>query len=118
MSENDEIVEGLIRRHRVLGADLAEIKGEMDGIKNHIDDLTEIGWSTTIDGLTSSKRAGNRSFSSALALMILNEHAPEKKPLCVVTRYDDRLLRQVVEDLGLIDDAMVSKEDAAPVLRL
>lgn len=115
MLDQTEVAESLIRRYRALGADKAEIDGEMAEIKNQLDAITDVGWKLTVDGLTASKRMPNRVFDPSIAVTLLDA---ETKQLCVTTSYDPKKLRQAVEALGLIDDAMTDRPDAATVLKL
>lgn len=113
--ELDMKVESLIRRYRALGADLAEIQGEMLEIKAQIDASVPIGWKHTVDGLTCSKRDANRTFDLVLGVAMLNE---TERETCVVTRYDDKKVRALVEAKGLIDEVMIQRKDSLPVVKL
>lgn len=100
--ESDQLV-ALVRRHRELTATKLEIEAEQAQIKDLIDASVDEGWSLEIDGVVANKRRGNRRFSRVLAIGLLSE---SEKVECVVTRYDDALLRATLEAKDLLDQAM------------
>lgn len=110
-----EQIEGLVRRYRELGSAIAELKGEQEEIKRQVDDLVDIGWKDQIDGVAVHKRAPNRSFCPITAASLLS--ADDRK-LCVVSRFDEKMLRAKIESAGLIEDCMISPSSALPVIKL
>ncbi len=115
MSENATQIEALVRRYRELGSAIAELKGEQEIVKTQVDSLVEVGWKDQIDGVGVHKRAPNRSFDHVIAASILS---PEDRAKCVVQRYDEKLLRAMVESLGKLDECMQANPLAAPVVKL
>lgn len=111
----DEQIEGLIRRHRQLVADAAELKGEADEIKRAVDSATEVGWKFTVDGITASKREANRSFDVSVAVTLLDA---DERAACVVTRYDAELLRAAIKEKNLLETCMAPKPNVEPVVKL
>ena len=112
---SEEQLEALIRRHRQLLAEAAELTAEAKEIKDAIDDAIEVGWQLTVDGLTASKRDGNRAFDVTVAVTSLPKDVREA---CVVTRYDADLLRAAVKEAGLLESCMQPKPGTKPVLKL
>lgn len=115
MLDIEKVLEALVRRYRELGSAIAELAGEQAEIKEQVKNIVDVGWKAQIDGVAVHLRAPNRSFDLATAIGLLDE---ETKKSCVVTRYDPALVRAAVETAGLIEDAMLEKEDAVPVLKL
>lgn len=115
MSLTDEQITALIRRHRTLGGEMAEIQAEMISIKEQVDSEVGFGWKLTVDGLTASKREANREFDKVLAF---GELTPEELALCKVERYDDKLIREMIEKKGALEACMTRKPDAKPVTKL
>lgn len=111
----EDQLSALIRRHRELGGEVAEIQAEMTSIKEQIEGDTEVGWKLTVDGITASKRAPNRNFDLVSAVALL---PAEMKMACVTTSYDAKKVRAAVEALGLIDSVMVDRDDAPAVVKL
>lgn len=112
---SEQAVEALVRRHRELGGQIAELKGEQDSIKATIDFNVEVGWKLSVDGVVALKREPNRTFDLVTAVALLN---PEAKQACVTTAFDPKLVRFAIEEAGLIDECMVVPVDRAAVLKL
>lgn len=110
-----EQIEGLVRRYRELGSAIAELKGEQEEIKKLVDGLVDVGWKDQIDGVAVHKRAPNRAFDLITAVSLLS---PEERERCKVLRFDEKLVRASIESAGLIDQAMIAKSDAAPVIKI
>jgi hypothetical protein len=104
-----------VRRHRQLGAELAELKAERDALELSINDQVQVGWQLSVDGVLASKRAGNRSFDMVTAISLLDA---EVKKSCVVTSFDSKLVREAAKSAGVLDDCMLPALDKAPVLKL
>lgn len=107
--------EALVRRYRELNSMVAVIQGEMAEIKHQIEEEVPVGWKLTVDGVPCHKRLPNRIFDIVAAMSVLT---PEQKAQCVVTRYDEKLVRQHVEAAGLLEDCMVRKPDAPNVTKI
>lgn len=108
-------LEALVRRHRQLGAEMAELKAERDALETSINDQVEVGWKITVDGVPASKRAPNRAFDMVTAVSLLG---PEAKQACVVTSFDQKLVRDAAKEAGILDDCMIPRLDAAAILKL
>lgn len=104
-----------IRRDRQLAGEAAEIAAERAELKAKVDSETEVGWKLPVDGVTASKRDANREFDRILGFGVLNE---AERLACKVERYDDKLIRAAVEARGMLQECMVPKADAAPVVKL
>jgi hypothetical protein len=115
VSDNEAQVEGLVRRYREIGAVIEEMKAEQAEIKSRVDGLVQLGWKSTVDGQPVHKREPNRSFCPITAVDMLS---PEQRKNCQVHRYDDKMLRAAVDSIGKLDDCMLLKADALPVLKL
>ena len=117
--ETDQLTEeqlmALIRRYRQLMTDAAELTGEAKAIKQQIADGVPVGWSFTVDGLTCSKREGNREFNIALAVSLLT---PEQRAACKVVRFDDKMVREILKKDGKLDEAMQPKPESEPVVKI
>lgn len=111
----DEVLESLVRRYRMLGSQMAELRGEQDQIKVMIDANVPLGWSRSVDGVTAHKREGNRSFDLVIAVSLLDDAA---KAECVKTSYDQARVRAAVEAAGKLDECMITDPDRAPVIKL
>lgn len=98
-----EALEWYVRRFRSLAATKAEIETEQAQIVAALSELTEVGWSMEVDGIQAAKRAAKRQFSPALAVGLLT---PEEREECKGIAFDMKLVREKVEALGLLDDAM------------
>lgn len=112
---NAERVEGLVRRYREIGSIIEEMRAEQAIIKAMVDEEVAVGWKSTIDGQPVHKRNPNRSFCPITAVGVLSE---EQRKNCTVTRYDEKMLRAAVDSLGKLEDCMLLKADAVPVLKL
>lgn len=108
-------VENLVRRYREIDAVILEMKAEQAEIKAQVDALVEIGWASQIDGQPVHKRLPNRQFCQVTAVSLLDS---EQRKQCVVTRYDDTMLRAMLKTLDKLDEAMIAKPDATPVLKI
>lgn len=111
----NEQVEALVRRYRQIGADIAGLKAEQDEIKAMVNDLVQVGWKGKIDGIDVHKREPNRVYCPITAVSLLT--AAEKKQ-CVVTRYDDKLVRAIIKGNGKEDECMLPNEKSDPVLKI
>lgn len=111
----EEALESLVRRYRSLGAQMAELRGEMDQIKFVIDTSVPVGWSRAVDGVTAHKREGNRSFDVVIAVSLLDDAA---KAECVKTGYDTARVRAAIEAAGKLDECMISDPSRAAVIKL
>lgn len=111
----DAQLEALVRRHRELTAEVAEIQAETVMIKQRIDSNVSVGWKLTVDGVTASKREGNRDFDQVLAFHELDETEREE---CKVTRLDPKLVREMVEKKGRLEACMVRKPNVGAVTKL
>ena len=112
--DNDRI-DTLVRRHRQLSAAIAELAAEQADLKSHISEIVPVGWKSTVDSVPVSCRPANRVFCAATAVSLLGT---EDRKACQIVRYDDKLLKARVESLGLLDETMLARVDAAPVLKL
>lgn len=112
---SEQQIEALIRRHRQLGASVAELSGEMTAIKQKIDESVPIGWKFTVDGVTSSKREANREFDLVLAFA---EMTNEEREACKVLRLDPKLVREAIVAKGKLEACMSRKPEAQPVTKL
>lgn len=115
IERSDEALEALVRRHRQLGAQIAEIKGEQDDIKTQIDQNTVVGWKLSVDGVTAHKRPGNRVFDQVTAISLLDA---ETKESCVRTGYDAAALRRAADKAGILDACMIELATSNPVIKL
>lgn len=115
MELSDEALEALVRRHRELGSQIAELKGEQDEIKTRIDDGVAVGWSLNVDGVKASKREPNRSFDMVTAVTLLS---PEAKEACIQRSFDPKAVRDAVEKAGLLDECMVSDLAKSAVVKI
>lgn len=111
----DEVLESLVRRYRMLGAQMAELRGEQDQIKMMIDENVPVGWSRSVDGVAAHKREGNRSFDMVIAVSLLDDAA---KAECVKTGYDQGRVRAAIEAAGKIDECMITDPGRAAVIKL
>ena len=112
---DEAALEALVRRHRDLGSQIAELKGEQEDIKLSIDAAVPLGWSLNVDGVPAHKRGGNRSFDLVTAISLLK---PEAKEACIKTGYDAQKVRAAVEEQGDLDACMLENPDKPAVLRL
>lgn len=108
-------VESLVRRYREIDAVILEMKAEQAEIKSQVDSLVEVGWASQIDGQPVHKRLPNRTFCAVTAVDLLDV---DQRKQCVVTQYSDALLRAMLKTLDKLDEAMIAKPDAAPVLKI
>lgn len=113
--EQNERIDALVRRYREIGATVEELRAEQAEIKLAVDALVTVGWKGSIDGQPVHKRNPNRSFCPITAVGLL---APEQLNNCKVIRYDEKMLRAAVDSLGKLEDCMLLKADALPVLKL
>ncbi len=109
------VIEALVRRYRELGSAIAELKGEQDEIKTQVESLVPVGWKDQIDGVNVHRRAPNRTFDLITAISLLS---PDDRDRCKVLKFDEKLVRASAESAGIIDECMISKADAAPVIKL
>jgi hypothetical protein len=116
VSDLDEAaLEALVRHHRNLGSQIAELKGEQESIKTTIDAAVPLGWSLNVDGVPAHKRGGNRSFDMVTAISMLK---PEAKEACIKTGYDAAKVRAAIEDQGDLEACMLQDLSRAAVLKL
>lgn len=108
-------VESLVRRYREIDAVVLEMKAEQAEIKSQVDALVDVGWATQIDGQPVHKRLPNRTFCQVTAVTLLDA---EQRKQCQVKRYDDTMLRAMLKTLDKLDEAMIAKADASPVLKI
>lgn len=113
--QTEETLEALVRRYRMLGSQMAELRGEMDQIKTMVDQTVPVGWSLSVDGVPAHKREGNRSFDVVIAVSLLDDAT---KAECVKTGYDQARVRAAIDAAGKLDECMVSPTDRAPVIKL
>lgn len=112
---NQAQLEAIVRRYRELNSMVAEFQGEMQELKQQFEEATTVGFKLTVDGKSASHRPPNRSFSLVAAMGVLT---PDQKRACIVTQYDDKKIRAKVEAAGLLEECMLIKEDAAPIVSL
>ncbi len=112
---SEEAIFAMVRRYRELGSAIAELREEQEEIKEAVSAAVPVGWKTSVDGVAAHRRAPNRSFDHVIAASILS---PEDRAKCVVQRYDEKLLRAMVESLGKLDECMQANPLAAPVVKL
>lgn len=110
-----EAIAAQVRRYRALASEVAELQGEMKDIQTMIDANVETGWKLDVDGVTASKRAGNREFCKVTAIGLMTE---EQKAACKATVYVDKKIRETVTIAGLLEACMIEKPDARPVVKL
>lgn len=103
----------LVRRYRQLAAARAELEAEMAGITDSIRSSVDIGWSIEVDGIVASVRAGRRKFDLPTAVTLLT---PEQREQCKATVFKPELVRELVEQSGLIDEAMIDSGAAPSVV--
>lgn len=115
MSDNEEQINALVRRYREIGATVDELKAEQADIKAAVGDLVEVGWSGAIDGQPVHKREANRQFCPITAVGFLSA---EQKNSVKETRYNEKLVRALVKEMGKEDDCMIARPDAEPVIKL
>jgi hypothetical protein len=107
----------LIRRHRELGAEVAGLTEERKAIQATVAELTQPGWKLVVDGVSATHREANRTFSLARALEVL---PAEIKAQCVdkLPRFDPKMIREAVEQEGLLDECMEIDEARSTVVKL
>lgn len=104
-----------VRRYRALASEVAELQGEMKQIQELVDATVDTGWKLDVDGVTASKRAGNREFCKITAIGLMSD---EQKAACKATVYVDKKIRETVTVAGLLEQCMIDKPDARPVVKL
>lgn len=112
---SDDALESLVRRYRMLGSQVAELRGEMDAIKTMVDQNVPVGWSLAVDGVPAHKRDPNRSFDMVIAVSLLDDAA---KAECVKTGYDQARVRAAIDAAGKLDECMITPTDRAAVIKL
>lgn len=115
MALTEDQLTALIRRHRLLGGEVAEIQAEMISIKEQIDGEVGFGWKLPVDGITASKREASREFDITLAFGHLD---PIDITACKREILDPKLVRALIEERGLTEECMARKTDAKPVTKL
>lgn len=112
---SEDALTALVRRYRQLGSQIAELQGEQKLIQARVDAVVADGWKLTVDGTTASKRSANRRFCVITAVGLLDAEA---KARCVQTAYAEKLVRHEVELIGLLEECMLDRSDAAPIVKL
>lgn len=102
--DTTEQVEALTRRARLIAADIAEAKAELDAILDKISDLVPVGWSDVVDGKPVVKRGPNRKFDTKVALSLFT--AAEQKS-CIERMVNEKKVREIAADKGITEDCMV-----------
>lgn len=115
MALTEDQITGLIRRHRLLGGEVAEIQAEMIAIKEQIEAEVSNGWKLPVDGITASKREANREFDITLAFGHLD---PIDITACKREILDPKLVRELIEKRELLDSCMVRKAEAKAIVKL
>lgn len=105
----------LVREAREIDAQVKHLSEQKAALVGRITKELGVGEKVVVDGVACSLRAGNRKFSLPLALKLLDD---DLKLKCVVTTIDQKLVRQMVENMGLIDSAMESSDSSKTVLNL
>lgn len=112
---NESPVASLIREARDIDCRIKELTEQKTALVERIKTELGVGGVTTVDGVRCSVRPGNRTFSPALALRLLDD---DLKMKCVVTTIDWKLVRSTVEAMGRIDDAMEAADPSKTILDL
>jgi hypothetical protein len=115
VTENQDKIDQLVRRYREIGSVIEELRAEQSEIKAMVNDMVDIGWKSNVDGQPVHKRLPNRSFCAVTATGLLTA---EQRKNCVVTRYDEKMLRAAVDSLGKLEECMLLKADSEAVLKL
>lgn len=108
-------LEILIREARELDAEIKELTAKKSDIVERLKKELSVGDAVVVDGVRASLREGNRKYSTALALRLLDD---DTKLKCIRPMIDEKLVRQTVESLGLIDSAMEPADPSKTVFNL
>lgn len=113
MDEQTELqLEALVRRARVIAAEIRELTETKKAIEDKIDSLVEVGWKVEIDGIPASKKTGNRTFSEALALAKMTA---EQKQNCIETIVSKKAIRAIADSKGWTEECMVEPDDKTTI---
>lgn len=110
-----DLVSALVRRGRLLAAEMKSMSEEHKKIIARLDELVPVGWKLDVDGIPASKRTGNRSFSPALAI---SHFTAEEKAACVKTVVDPKEVRSIAEARNLVEACMVEPDGDKAILKL
>jgi hypothetical protein len=102
-------IEALVRRARVLRAEMTNCQDSLKAIESRLDELVEVGWKVEIDGIAATKKPANRSFNISLAL---EKMSPEEKLECVTTNLNPKKVREWADNNGLTEACMELADDS------
>lgn len=109
---SEEQVEALVRRRRVVAAEVAELNEQIKDIDIKIESLVPEDWSVTIDGVPAKMKQPNRKFNSKLAIA---QFTDEQKKACIERMVNDKKVREIADELDITESCMESGSGAAKV---
>lgn len=105
-----ELTRALVRRGRALAAEIKTMTEEMNKIKSRLEEIVPVGWKEEIDGVSASRKPGNRTFSEQLALA---QFTTDEKLSCVARPAVDPKLVRALADAKNITQSCMALPDAS-----